>query len=440
MNKRRRASLIILILLLFLAGPLHAWTDHALMTYPALQNEERYSKVVATESIEQFLRKEKDKVAKTLDGIEEWAKGHIEAYPVLPNGLRFSAGREPDLLKRFVMALRVNPSRRFPLFIHPYPGAGLNGRAVMPWRGVSILKTDYVGFTLAALRQGDMVQVREIIASASDEPDYGYDMFLWEDNGTEAGRQYRLGKQPFGNPAIEYATQAPFHMGFFHESGIVFTFAPALKKTYPEYRFRQYTMLSRLAFETGHSYWGYRFAGMALHYIQDLTNPYHATIVPGTSTIKILWVSLLDVIGIHGPREKVLKEVSDFHILIEHLQNQKLKALLVKKDYTDRMTAALGDNSRDGKSPAFHDQYLREIVSLESNRQADRTRRIFDEAVSDREMFDRIQKLDAAGPFDILPMISGSSKEALDALDGLLADLMRADGVYTRIYLKSVVP
>jgi hypothetical protein len=179
---------------------------------------------------------------------------------------------------------------------------------------------------------------------------------------------------------------------------------------------------------------------MALHYIQDLTNPYHATIVPGTSTIKILWVSLLDVIGIHGPREKVLKEVSDFHILIEHIQNQKLKALLVKKDYTDRMTAALGDNARDGKSPAFHDQYLREIVSLESNRQADRTRRIFNEAVSDREMFDRIQKLDAAGPFDILPMISGSSKEALDALDGLLADLMRADGVYTRIYLKSLVP
>lgn len=312
------------------------------------------------------------------------------------------------------------------------------GRAVMPWSKVSILKTDYIGIPLFVSWPGEGVPARDVIAAGSDETDYGCDMFLWEDNGTPAGREYKWGKQPFGNPAIEYATQAPFHMGFYHESRSIFLLAPALKKTYPEIRIHQYTALSRLAFKTGHRYWGYRFAGMALHYIQDLTNPYHATIVPGASTVKILVASILDVIGIHGPREKLLKEISDSHIFIEKYQNQKIIQLLTAHDAAAPLIKALADNSGDSKHPPFKESQVRTLISAESRERADRIKDIVFDSISDRALFDTIQKLDAGGPYDINPMIAGPGKKSRDALDTMLIELMRSAGLYTRLYLRTI--
>ncbi len=439
MHTAKILCLPVIIAIVCLAGPLHAWTDHALIAYGALGNDSRYSDTVPCEPIEKFLEKEKDRIGAVLDESEKWGKSRFDYYPVLPDTLRFSAGGEKDMLKRFVKALRINPRMRFQLYVHPLPGTKTAGGAILPWETVSIIKADSIGIPFPVLKPGDKITAREILATGCDEPDYGYDMFLWEDNGTEAGREYGLGKQPFGNPAIEYATQAPFHMGFYHESWILYKLAPMLKKTYPEFRIHQYTMLSKLAFETGHRYWGYRFAGMALHYIHDLTNPYHATVVPGASVFKVIFASILDVIGIHGPREKLLKEVSDFHILIEKIQNQKLKALLKNHEMADPLVAALGDDSGDRKYPAFDENMVRTIVTVESHDRAGRTKSILNNAVFNRPMFEKIQKLDAEGPYDVFPIISGSKKEALADLDGLLADVMRSAGVYTRMYLKTVV-
>ena len=438
MNRMMKAIAIVLIAMFCYSNPLQAWNDHTLISYAALKNDDRYSEIVITEPIERFLTVEKTGIADVLDETERWARSHLEYYPPVPESLRFASSTEPDILKRFVKALRVNPDMRFPLYLHPAPGTNMQGRAVMPWANVSILKADYIGVPLFVSMPGEGVQARDVIAVGCDEPDYGYDMFLWEDNGTPAGREYQWGKQSFGNPAIEYATQAPFHMGFFHESRLIFIFAPALKRTYPEFRIHQYTTLSRLAFKTGHRYWGYRFAGMALHYIQDLTNPYHATIVPGASTIKLLFVSVLDAVGIHGPREKLLKEISDCHIFIEKYQNEKMLRLLTARDTTDPIIKAMADNSADRGYSPFIESQVRTLISAESRERADRLRDIIFNAISDRAMFDRIQKLDAGGPYDINPMISGSGKKSLDSLDSILADMMRSAGIYTRLYLRSL--
>ena len=433
-----KASAIVLMALICYSNPLHAWTDHALISYAAMQNDDRYSEIVAAEPIERFLSGEKAAIAGVLDDSERWGARHLEYYPPTPADIRFSAGTEPDILKRFVKALRVNPNTRFPLFLHPAPGTDMPGRAVMPWAQVSVLKTDYIGIPLFVLRPGEGVPARDVIAAGSDELDYGCDMFLWEDNGTPAGLEYKWGKQPFGNPAIEYATQAPFHMGFYHESRIIFLLAPALKKTFPEFRIHQYAALSRLAFKTGHRYWGYRFAGMALHYIQDLTNPYHSTIVPGASTIKLVFASILDVIGIHGPRNRLLKEISDSHIFIEKYQNQKMIRLLKARDTASPLIKALADTAADGKHPPFKESQVRTLISAESRERADRIKDIIFESISDRAMFDKIQKLDAGGAYDIDPMISGSGKKSRDALDSMLIELMRSAGLYTRLFLRSI--
>ena len=68
---------------------------------------------------------------------------------------------------------------------------------------MTTMKTDEAAKlnTFVALREGDLVSVVDVVASATDEPDYGLDIGLWADNGTPHGAVHGFGKQPFGNPS-----------------------------------------------------------------------------------------------------------------------------------------------------------------------------------------------------------------------------------------------
>ena len=99
---------------------------------------------------------------------------------------------------------------------------------------------------------------------------------------------YGFGPQPFGDARFPYSSQAPFHMGFFHESAVVYAAAGFLQRSWPDWRAYQYMGLARLAFATGHPYWAYRFLGWGLHHVQDLTQPYHAKPLPGVELASLL--------------------------------------------------------------------------------------------------------------------------------------------------------
>ena len=62
-----------------------------------------------------------------------------------------------------------------------------------------------------------------VLATAADEPDYGHDINLFSDNPGEAGQRYGFGTQPFGDPRFEFSSQAPFHMGFYHEAAVIYS-------------------------------------------------------------------------------------------------------------------------------------------------------------------------------------------------------------------------
>ena len=47
---------------------------------------------------------------------------------------------------------------------------------------------------------GEPVSIAEVIASASDEPDFGMDIGLFADNGTDFGQRYGFGINPLGTP------------------------------------------------------------------------------------------------------------------------------------------------------------------------------------------------------------------------------------------------
>jgi hypothetical protein len=134
----------------------------------------------------------------------------------------------------------------------------------------------------------EKVAALAVFATAADEPDYGHDINLFSDNPGAVGALYGFGPQPFGDARFQYSSQAPFHMGFFHESPVVYAAAGFLERSWPDWRAYQYMGLARLAFASGHPYWGYRFLGWGLHHIQDLTQPYHAKPLPGVELASLL--------------------------------------------------------------------------------------------------------------------------------------------------------
>lgn len=412
MNRLKRHKGIGLLVgwLLFMPLPVQAWKNHTLMTRAVFPGWTHLEETVMAEPLEEFLAREKEKIAHVLKATEEWARTHIQGYPPCPPELDFSASAERDLRLRFLKALRLNPEMKLPLYIQLLPGESAEGKKTLPRSEVSVLSKDFEQRVYVELSPGEKVKALEVLATASDEPDNGLDIGLWEDNGTSFGTAYRYGKQPFGNPKLDYGTQAPFHMGFYHESRIIYKAAPAFLRTFPEQRVNLFHALARMAFETGHPYWGYRFAGWGLHYLQDITMPYHATIMPGRSTVTMLFIALLDMIGIHGPKESAVSEVSRAHILIEKLLNQDLHEAYRKNDRTHPLFKALSDDRADSAYPSFFDRFLSQVAAKESRAAAKPLVRAVKSVVTDRQGYQDIEKTSEEGDYDARLYISGPGK------------------------------
>jgi len=216
-----------------------------------------------------------------------------------------------------------------------------------------------------AVKAGDKVAPLAVIASATDEPDYGLDINLWSDSPSEWGKIYGFGALPFGNPALTFATQAPFHMAFHHEDRIMYIVAPFLKRTFPLLRVHQYTSLATLAFRTGHAYWGWRFTGLALHYLQDLTQPYHASVSPGNASLKLIGIELLALSGFPTQKKELIVLLSNRHLAMENYQNKSLYVAARNKRET-AFEKSLRAIDKDGTYPGWSELYPRDVVSSQS--------------------------------------------------------------------------
>ena len=338
MLKKKWIALLFFILLFFVPqSSIWAWSEHPLVTYPVVATipEVRDAQSIIVESMESFISAEEKELELLLAEEETWAKKNLLWYAPLPASLVFKAtGNRDDSRLRFCHAIRVNPTIKFPLYLQMVPGEATNGKSLIQPKELTFLRdlSDWSETIFVGLQPREMVMPLNVVASASDDPDLlGLDIGLFDDNKTDFGKIYGFGSQPFGNPNLEYGSQAPFHMGFYHESGIMYSLAGFLKKTYPEYRIHLYKKLAQLAFQTGHPYWGWRFTGWGLHYLADLTQPYHATVLPGVSTAYAIWINTIDMIGIHGPKANAIQLVSNRHTAIE-----KFVQVILRRAYRDK--------------------------------------------------------------------------------------------------------
>ena len=439
---KNNRKITISIMLIFLSGTgLFAWTDHSLGTYPALANmpEVKDAKPVQVESFEDFLKKESQGLAVLMKEQEDFARANIQNYPPKPDSILFDPNDKQNIRKNFLMAMRLNPNIPLAYYIQELPGTNVSKAESFPIEKISVYKdiSFFNRMTYRALKPKANVSPLAVLATAADEPDYGHDIGLYEDNEVEAGKGviteqgkiYGFGQQPFGDKRFEYGSQAPFHMGFYHEAGIVYAAGGFIKRTLPEYRMNQYLSLARFAFKTGHPYWGYRFTGWGLHFVQDLTRPYHTTLIPGVGAPRMLLINIISKFGLDGAKNGMIKRVADRHTAIEHYQFEWFYSIFKNKETDNLMLRAFSDISGDTSYGEFNQDYIRKVLSKESNERASQ----LDESI---EGWEEIFKfMDYNVRYEEVKVDSPGKKE----VDEFLILVMKSFGAHTRNYLRAAL-
>lgn len=364
----------IFCLLILQNQQLLSWEYHYLLTYESLKEMPGLDQetTIEAETLDSFVEKEQTGLISVLKQTEALSKRSLMHYPPLPEQLFFKADKnnKHSLTKQFLMSLRLNPDIAYPLFVLQKPlGSKNNYRAFskdeIKEAPLSTLATIESGQALRKIMPREKLSALEIIASATEEPDHGMDFNLFEDNKSWYGAIYNFGKQPFGNPQLSFGTQAPFHMGFYHEPKILYMAGEFIKHCYPELRINQFMALSRFAFATKHPYWGYRFLGLAQHYLQDLTQIYHARLAPGSNTVKLLGINLMAMAGIKRPKEETIQILSNKHLGLENYQLGSMQHALMNT-FESPLLTALKDQSNDLSYGSFSDSYARMVIAKEA--------------------------------------------------------------------------
>jgi hypothetical protein len=428
-----------------LAVPAVAWSGHALCTWRALGDLPELSTArVRAESLEAFVVAEAPSLEALLGEQERWSREHLAGYAPRPEGLAFhatpAAADTASARTRFLRALRVSPVAPLPLFLQLRPGSA--EPATLPWQRVTSLPSGAGAREnrFRGLSVGEEVAALDVVATASGEPDYGLDIGLWDDNQATPSMHLGFGRQPFGNPAVDYSSQAPFHMGFFHESAIVFAAAGFLRRTYPEHRIQQFEALARHAFASGHPYWGWRFAGWAMHYVQDLTQPYHARVLPGVSTLRMLAINGLDQIGLPGPKNDAVTLVTNRHTVVENYVFRRLAQAYERGDRDDLLFAALRDTGGDGAHRVFGPTSARDVVTAEAAAAAEALDRQLERSFPARYTSDPTQTLGQdADRMDMYATARAGPQAEHAELAAQLARLMGNLGRHSRALVRAVL-
>lgn len=420
-----------------------AWQDHTLLTRRALAAVPLVSRArpVLVETLDQFLAREQEGLVKVLADEESWARRCIPSYRPRPDSLAFVRSERQTVRNRFLRAIRVNPGIKTSLYLKLAPGEAAGSQARSSWHDIANLEDDGAAdqSTYVAIMSGQLVQALEVVASGADEPDYGFDIGLFEDNGTEFGAAYGFGAQSFGNPKLAFSSQAPFHMGFYHESGMVYRAGSFLKRCYPEARIHLYQSLSRYAFATGHEYWGWRFAGWGNHYVQDLAYPYHARVLPGMNAARMIWINAFAMLGLTKCKENAVQIVSNRHLAFERYARQVTLSDASNGQAADGILAALGNVSADNSYGQWHDRYVRDSITSESFSRADPldsaiARWMPAKLVSDPAYSFRGGDEDSS----VLRLVREKGEDGVAALNKHVRELYVAVGAHTRVYSFSV--
>ncbi|WCL49288.1 phospholipase [Leptospira sp. GIMC2001] len=433
----------IVFLGIFLTYNLYAWGEHPLGSYPALQalKELKDSKPVKVESLEDFLIKEESKLAELLELQEKWLQANVSPYKHRPDELKFIANGDRKTIKeRFFNSIRVNPNFKTLSYVQQLPNKNQSNCNRLNINKVTVFHDNsfWNNVKICEIKPGSFVHPIDVIATATDEPDFGLDIGLFENNETSHGGIYGFGVQAFGNPKLEFSSQTPFHIGFFHENFVVFGLAGFLKENYPHIRAYQYLELAKFAFASGHDYWGHRFLGWGSHYIQDLTQPYHSTVSPNASTGGMLWKNTIAMIGFPQSKDDMIQLLSNRHLVLEDIQRNLLIKIHSESDFDHILFKSFQQIDNDSKYPEVDYFYSIQSVAKESNSKSKIIDSLISEEVPALYVNDPTYSYDSHdGKTNIYQILKSDHKQVLINFEKPLAELFKAFGSHTRNYVRA---
>lgn len=441
--KKSITTILVSIVFIFLTTSSYGWTEHALGVYPALEASKMVMEYrpVKVEELQTFLMRHEKEIENLLSEEEEYANLNFESYQPLPARFAFKAdGNAATVVDRFIRAIRVNPKLKPMLYIQADARKGCGKRSKFN-QDIAIFedKSLFAKIDFCKIQVGDMVSALEVISTASDEPDHGMDVDLFSDSNTSFGNEYGFGEMPFGDPRSEYGNQAPFHMGFYHEAGIVFAAAPFLEKNFPAYRSHLYRSLSIFALKKGDHYWGLRFLGWGLHFVTDLTQPYHSSVLPGVSTLRMLWINVLAMIGFETYKQNAINLVANRHTALEELQWNLLHEISVERQLDNPLLKALADRSTDDSYPKVNDRFLQDVVSKEAENRSDEVDSLLVAALPAKYVDDASFTYSPEDKAKVLDEARNYGEESYQNLTGFLERLFRSLGAHSRNYVESAL-
>lgn len=419
----------------------NAWSEHSLITYPILNTmpEVAAQTPIKVETLAEFVTAEAHGLETLLATNEDWLRQNFPHYKPRPDALAFDAAGQ-NLLTSFIHAIRINPNARINPYIQLLPGQDKQGRRRLDASEVAVFTNldNYNKMTFVEVKSGDLVTPIEVLVSANDDPDNGLDIGLFEDSNTEAGKLYGFGNQAFGNPALEYSTQAPFHMGFYHESSVLFTLAPFLRDTFPDYRVHMYKALSEYAFSTGHDYWGWRFMGWGMHYVGDIAQSYHSTLQPGVSTASSIWTNAKDMMGFPQAKIDAIQLLSNRHLVLEEFQAIITKQAYENNDFSSALFKAL---TQETAVLEYTDNTFVEVFAKNSYDKSAKLADYLERWVPEQLVSDPSFEVDGSKEIKmIVQMIREQHGEAgITNMTNLLAEFMLDHNANTRSYVRGIL-
>lgn len=256
----------------------YAWNTHALLTRGALLSSfhwPRHDEEASIVHLTEFLRL----VQRELPALLRWYWDLLARK----NGDCVAGREDPrssvETVAHFLHVMKLNP------------GTSLHHVRLRPPEEVPLDalhdpgRDGPPGRLYEETRLHETITAGEILFTFCDEPDWGMDQDLFQ------MENHPYGQAPFGM-TTGMSSQGPFHMAFFHENALLTTLLPVLRRSFVAERVKVFQALAHLAFDKGVNYWGWRFTAWAVHYVQDLTQPYHARAFP-PATIPVMLSILL---------------------------------------------------------------------------------------------------------------------------------------------------
>jgi hypothetical protein len=170
--------------------------------------------------------------------------------------------------------------------------------------------------------------------------------------------------------------------------------------------------------------------GIGLHYVMDLNLPYHTTLLPGVSTLRMLWINFLDLIGFSRPMADAIQLVSNRHTAIEKFQQVAMQEAYRTKNREYPVFVAL----RSVKPcPAWNDRTPRHVISAESNALAGKADRVMEQTMPWHWVSDPTFELGTSKEQDeIMAMMKRNHGDAgMTKATELLKEMLAPLGQYT---------